>query len=115
LAEQLRDPAGALMCSELWGGWFDHWGENHHVRSAESMVGTVDELLAAGGSVSVYMAHGGTNFGLWAGANHGETIEPTITSYDSDAPIGEAGALGAKFDALRSSFAPFHDGELPQP
>lgn len=115
LAEQLRDPADALMCSELWGGWFDHWGENHHVRSAESMIGTVDELLAAGGSVSVYMAHGGTNFGLWAGANHGETIEPTITSYDSDAPIGEAGALGAKFDALRASFAPFHDGELPQP
>ncbi len=46
------------MCSELWGGWFDHWGERHHVRSAESMGGTIRELLDEGGSVSLYMAHG---------------------------------------------------------
>src|SRR5690606_16460965 len=82
-------------------------------RSAESMIGTVDELLAAGGSVSVYMAHGGTNFGLWHGANHDVTLQPTITGYDSDAPIGEDGSTNAKFDALRASFAAFHDGDLP--
>lgn len=114
-AEELRVPGQALMCSELWGGWFDHWGEQHHVRAAESMIGTVDELLAAGGSVSIYMAHGGTNFGLWNGANHFGMLEPTITSYDSDAPIHEDGSLGEKFDALRAAFAPFHDGELPEP
>lgn len=113
-ADELRGPEDALMCSELWGGWFDHWGEQHHVRSAESMIGTVDELLAAGGSVSIYMAHGGTNFGLWNGANYDVALQPTITSYDSDAPIGEAGALNDKFEALRASFAPFHDGELPE-
>ena len=112
-AQALRRPDQALMCSELWGGWFDHWGEQHHVRSAESMISTVDELLAAGGSVSMYMAHGGTNFGLWAGANHARVIQPTITSYDSDAPIGEDGSTNAKYDALRAAFAPFHDGELP--
>ncbi|MGM7667766.1 glycoside hydrolase family 35 protein [Microbacterium sp. A93] len=113
-ADELRKPNDALMCSELWGGWFDHWGEQHHVRSAESMVGTVNELLAAGGSVSIYMAHGGTNFGLWNGANYDVALQPTITSYDSDAPIGEAGALNDKFEALRAAFAPFHDGELPE-
>ncbi|MDP3952791.1 beta-galactosidase family protein [Microbacterium sp.] len=113
-AQQLRRPDAALMCSELWGGWFDHWGEQHHVRSAESMIGTVDELLAVGGSVSIYMAHGGTNFGLWNGANHDGALQPTITSYDSDAPIGEDGSLNAKFEALRAAFAPFHDGELPE-
>lgn len=102
-----------LMCSELWGGWFDHWGEQHHVRSADSMIGTVDELLAAGGSVSMYMAHGGTNFGFWNGANHDGVIQPTVTSYDSNAPIGEDGTLNDKFHALRASFAPYHDGELP--
>ncbi|MGF2949220.1 glycoside hydrolase family 35 protein [Microbacterium alcoholitolerans] len=112
-AVALRREGEHLMCSELWGGWFDHWGEQHHVRSAASMIGTVDELLAAGGSVSLYMAHGGTNFGLWAGANHDGIIQPTITSYDSDAPIGEDGTLNDKFHALRASFAPFHDGELP--
>lgn len=113
LAEELRKPGDALLCAELWGGWFDHWGERHHVRSAASMIGTVEELLAAGGSVSLYMAHGGTNFGLWAGANHDGGLQPTVTSYDSDAPIGEDGSLNAKFHALRAAFAPFHDGELP--
>ncbi|WP_426187456.1 beta-galactosidase [Microbacterium sp. TWP3-1-2b2] len=113
-AQQLRRPDDALMCSELWGGWFDHWGERHHVRSAASLIGTVDELLAVGGSVSIYMAHGGTNFGLWNGANHDGALQPTITSYDSDAPIGEDGSLNAKFEALRAAFAPFHDGELPE-
>ncbi len=93
------------MCGELWGGWFDHWGEHHHVRSVESMMGTVDELLGANGSVSLYMAHGGTNFGLWAGANHDGVIQPTVTSYDSDAPIGEDGRVGDKFAALRMAFA----------
>lgn len=114
-ALELRSDDDALMCSELWGGWFDHWGERHHVRSAESMIGTVSELLEAGGSVSIYMAHGGTNFGLWNGANHDRVLQPTVTSYDSDAPIGEAGALGPKFEALRDAFAPFHDDPLPQP
>ena len=113
LAKELRTPGEALMCAELWGGWFDHWGEQHHVRSAASMIGTVEELLAEGGSVSLYMAHGGTNFGLWAGANHDGALQPTVTSYDSDAPIGEDGSLNDKFRALRAAFAPFHDGHLP--
>ena len=112
-AVELRRGGDALMCSELWGGWFDHWGERHHVRSAASAGGTVDELLAAGGSVSLYMAHGGTNFGLWNGANHDRVLQPTVTSYDSDAPIGEDGTLNEKFHALRALFAPFHAGELP--
>ena len=112
-AVRLLPDATPLLCSELWGGWFDHWGERHHVRSATSMISTVDELLAAGGSVSLYMAHGGTNFGLWNGANWDGALQPTATSYDSDAPISEDGRVGAKFDALRASFAPFHDGPLP--
>ncbi|MFD5213849.1 beta-galactosidase family protein [Microbacterium sp. NPDC058345] len=114
LAVELRRDDHHLMCSELWGGWFDHWGEKHHVRSADSMIATVHELLEAGGSVSLYMAHGGTNFGLWNGANHdGRLLQPTVTSYDSDAPIGEDGTLNDKFHALRAAFAPFHDGDLP--
>jgi len=112
-AQRLRVPDQALLCAELWGGWFDHWGEQHHVRSAASMIATVEELLAEGGSVSLYMAHGGTNFGLWAGANHDGVLQPTVTSYDSDAPIGEDGSLNDKFHALRAAFAPFHDGDLP--
>jgi hypothetical protein len=42
-------------------------------------------------SFSMYLAHGGTGFGLVAGANFKEVEEygflPQITSYDYDAPI----------------------------
>lgn len=104
----------ALMSGELWGGWFDHWGTKHHTRSAQSMIGTIDQLLDAGGSVNLYMAHGGTNFGFWNGANFADgVLKPPITSYDSDAPISEDGSINEKFHALRRSFAPFHEGELP--
>lgn len=112
-AVAIKDPETPLVCGELWGGWFDHWGENHHVRSVESMMGTLDELLGAGGSVSLYMAHGGTNFGLWNGSNHFGVLQPTITSYDSDAPISEDGRVNAKFAAIRDAFAPFHEHDLP--
>ncbi|KRV49488.1 beta-galactosidase [Wenjunlia vitaminophila] len=91
-----------FLCAEFWNGWFDHWGGKHHVRSVESAAGTLADILDAGGSVSLYMAHGGTNFGLWAGALHGgDAIKPTVTSYDSDAPIAEHGALTPKFFAIR--------------
>ncbi|OIJ90448.1 glycoside hydrolase family 35 protein [Streptomyces colonosanans] len=91
-----------FVCAEFWNGWFDHWGERHHVRAPQSAAGTLSDILHAGGSVSVYMAHGGTNFGMWAGANHdGKAIQPTVTSYDSDAPIAEHGGLTPKFFALR--------------
>lgn len=60
------------------------------------------EILDADGSVSLYMAHGGTNFGLTSGANFGDgQYQPTITSYDSDAPVAENGALTEKFHAMR--------------
>ena len=31
-------PDRPLMCGEYWDGWFDHWGENHHVRPIEEVV-----------------------------------------------------------------------------
>ncbi|MGZ3113644.1 glycoside hydrolase family 35 protein [Streptomyces sp. H62] len=101
-----RRPEEPFLCAEFWNGWFDHWGEKHHVRSPAGAAREVGEILDAGGSVSLYMAHGGTNFGLWAGANHdGGVLRPTVTSYDSDAPVAEHGALTPKFHALRERFA----------
>ena len=114
-ALELQRPEVPFMCSEMWGGWFDHWGENHHVRSAESMMGTIAEILRIGGSFSLYMAHGGTNFGYWNGANHDRVIQPTVTSYDYNAPVGEDGTLNDKFDALRAALQQFHDNPLPEP
>lgn len=104
-----------LLCAEFWNGWFDHWGEHHHVRSVPSADATLGEILDAGGSVSLYMAHGGTNFGLWAGANHDGRLQPTTTSYDSDAPIAEHGAVTPKFHAFRERFVAAGGRALPVP
>lgn len=101
---------GPLMCMEFWCGWFDHWGERHHAREAQDAAATLDDILGAGASVNFYMWHGGTNFGYLNGANHGEGFEPTITSYDYDAPLSEWGAATPKFEAFRDVIAK-HLGE----
>ncbi|WP_406336719.1 glycoside hydrolase family 35 protein [Streptomyces sp. NBC_00203] len=99
-------PEGPLVCVEYWHGWFDHWGEPHHTRDPEEAADTLGELLAAGASVNIYMGHGGTNFGWWNGANHdGTRYQPDITSYDYDAPVGEAGQLTRKFHLFREVIA----------
>ncbi|MFL4475874.1 beta-galactosidase family protein [Paeniglutamicibacter sp. MACA_103] len=100
-----RRPGEPLFCAEYWNGWFDHWGEKHHVREPADAAKVVRDILEVDGSVSLYMAHGGTNFGLTSGANFADgTFQPTITSYDSDAPVAENGALTPKFHAMRAVF-----------
>ncbi len=106
-AEELPDQP--LMCMEFWNGWFDHWGEEHHTRTDDSAAEELVTMLEAGMSVNFYMAHGGTNHGLWAGANHPGTLQPTTTSYDYDAPIAEDGTLTAKFHAFREVIARHRD------
>ncbi|OII23096.1 glycoside hydrolase family 35 protein [Curtobacterium sp. MCBA15_013] len=95
-------PTGPLMCSEFWDGWFDSWGEHHHTTPAVASASDLDDLLAAGGSVNIYMFHGGTNFGFTNGANDKGVYRPIATSYDYDAPLDEAGRPTEKFHAFRS-------------
>ena len=61
--------------------------------------------------MNLYMFHGGTNFGFMNGANvnSGDLYQPTITSYDYDAPLSEHGAVTEKFVAIKSLLA-----ELPE-
>lgn len=104
-------PDQPQMCMEFWNGWFDHWGEEHHERTGGDAAGELADMLEHGMSVNFYMAHGGTNFGMQAGANHDGTLQPTTTSYDYDAPIAENGALTDKFRAFREVVAAHR--ELP--
>ncbi|GGX79751.1 beta-galactosidase [Massilia dura] len=91
---------GPLMCGEYYSGWFDTWGAPHRTGDATKAVADIETMLAANGSFSLYMAHGGTSFGLWGGCDR--PFRPDTTSYDYDAPIGEAGWIGKKFDAYRA-------------
>ena len=78
-----HQPDGPLMCTEFWNGWFDHWGEAHHQRDPQDAAQALEEILAAGGSLSAYMFHGGTNFGFMNGANFADAYQPTINSYET--------------------------------
>ncbi|MCI2957586.1 beta-galactosidase [Agromyces atrinae] len=115
-------PTGPLMCSEFWCGWFDHWGAHHHTTTPAESAAELDTLLAAGASVNIYMVHGGTNFGLTNGANDKGVFQPTITSYDYDSPLDEAGRPTEKFHRFReviARYAPVPDetpaGVVPAP
>ncbi|BDI32064.1 beta-galactosidase [Capsulimonas corticalis] len=105
-------PAGPRMCMEFWNGWFDHWGEPHHTRDAADAAQNLEEILAAGASVNAYMFHGGSNFGFSSGANFDGAYQPTVTSYDYDAPLDEAGDPTPKYYAFRDTIARYRD--LPE-
>ena len=105
-------PNAPLMCSEFWSGWFDKWGANHETRPAKDMVDGMDEMLSKDISFSLYMTHGGTSFGHWAGANS-PGFAPDVTSYDYDAPINEYGGTTEKFFQLRKMMQKYSDKPLP--
>ncbi|MET0734661.1 MAG: glycoside hydrolase family 35 protein [Microbacterium sp.] len=112
-----HQPTGPLMCMEFWCGWFDHWGEKHHTTAVADAAADLDALLETGASVNIYMVHGGTNFGLTAGANDSGRYLPLVTSYDYDAPISESGDVTDKFRAFRdviAKHAPVPDEPLPE-
>ena len=115
--KQLR-PETPLMCSEFWSGWFDKWGARHETRPAKAMVEGIDEMLSKNISFSLYMTHGGTSFGHWAGANS-PGFAPDVTSYDYDAPINEYGHTTPKFWELRKTMQKYNGGkrlpDVPKP
>lgn len=115
--KELR-PDAPLMCSEFWSGWFDKWGARHETRPAKAMVEGIDEMLSKNISFSLYMTHGGTSFGHWAGANS-PGFAPDVTSYDYDAPINEYGHATPKFWELRKTMQKYNGGkrlpDVPKP
>ena len=107
-------PNAPKMCSEFWSGWFDKWGARHETRPAKDMVEGMDEMLSKGISFSLYMTHGGTSFGHWAGANS-PGFAPDVTSYDYDAPINEYGHATPKFWELRKMMEKYSLSPDPSP
>jgi len=108
-------PQGPLMCGEFYPGWFDTWGAPHHLGNESRYLGDLEYMLSHDESFSIYMAHGGTTFGLWSGADR--PFKPDTSSYDYDAPISEAGWPTEKFFKTRALFAKYllPGEQLPEP
>uniref|UniRef100_A0A8C2ZIH2 Beta-galactosidase n=1 Tax=Cyclopterus lumpus TaxID=8103 RepID=A0A8C2ZIH2_CYCLU len=100
-------PHKPKMVMEYWSGWFDLWGDLHHVYTAEDVV---TEILKLDMSINLYVFHGGTNFGFMSGASAVgmPAPKPMVTSYDYDAPLSEAGDYTAKYHLLRNVFSRYH-------
>lgn len=97
-------PNAPYMCMEYWNGWFDHWGKPHHARDADDVANVLEDMLKLGGSVNFYMFHGGTNFGLYNGANcmtDRYDYQATVTSYDYDSLLNESGDPTDKYWKVR--------------
>lgn len=114
--------SGPRMCTELWGGWFDHFGEMHSSMPIPPLIDSLKWMLENKISISFYMLHGGTSYGFDAGANfdkNSKTYQPDISSYDYDAMLDEAGRPTPKYEAAKALFQNFLPKErftaMPEP
>ena len=101
-------PGQALFVSEYWPGWFDHWGHPHETRPIAPQIEDIDYILNRGAGINIYMFHGGTSFGFFAGSSFiNSKFLPDVTSYDYDAPLDESGRPTPKYFAYRKELAKF--------
>ncbi|MFN7995649.1 MAG: glycoside hydrolase family 35 protein [Bryobacteraceae bacterium] len=113
LARQMN-PGVPVFGSEIYPGWLTHWGEQWQRPVVPDLLRDLQQLLDKKRSFNLYVVHGGTNFGFWAGANSGgKGYEPDITSYDYDAPIDEQGRPAPKYTAIRELISRFRQGAPP--
>jgi beta-galactosidase len=110
------NPGVPVFCSEIYPGWLTHWGEKWQRPAVDGVVKELQALLEKRRSFNLYVVHGGTNFGFWAGANSGgKGYQPDVTSYDYDAPINEQGRATAKFRILRDLLARYRPASSALP
>ena len=86
--------AQPMLWTEAWMGWYDTWGEPHHLRKVEDIAYETLRFFGVGGTgVNHYMWHGGTNFDR-------DAMFLQATSYDSDAALDEFGLPTDKSDRM---------------
>eukprot|EP00408_Alexandrium_pacificum_P060295 CAMPEP_0171163358 /NCGR_PEP_ID=MMETSP0790-20130122/5099_1 /TAXON_ID=2925 /ORGANISM="Alexandrium catenella, Strain OF101" /LENGTH=710 /DNA_ID=CAMNT_0011628055 /DNA_START=53 /DNA_END=2185 /DNA_ORIENTATION=+ len=124
---QYHNHGGPEFVMELWTGWFQQvrWDPRYEMVTrvkGQTLADYVAELVNRSASFTLYMAHGGTNFGFWNSGAFGPGAF-VATSYDYIAPISEAGRhnVGSdgvdKFEAIREVLAGYAiaAGEAPPP
>ena len=105
----LRDvqPKGPLMCGEFYPGWFDTWGvAAPQGRRRHADLADLEYMLKHDASFSIYMAHGGTTFGLWSGADR------PVQARHQQLRLRRADQRGRLATATNSA-DPRGDGQLP--
>ncbi len=112
-------PGVPVFSSETYPGWLRHWGEGNWTPSRNAL-NSVRWYMKDGVSFNLFVLHGGTSFGLTAGANtnpDGSNFQPDLTSYDYGSPIGENGNLTREYfeyrDIIKAALP--ESAQLPEP
>ncbi|RDW88410.1 beta-galactosidase-2 [Coleophoma cylindrospora] len=105
---------GPQLDGEYYTTWLDFWASNYTFETYDgfaSSIATVQSdlswVLNNGSSFSLYMFHGGTNFGFQNGADWGNYLEAVITSYDYGAPLDESGRPNEIYFAIRDTISSY--------
>jgi hypothetical protein len=101
------NPGVPAIAAETYPGWLLHWGEDGW--KPRDIRGVLKFYMDHRKSFSLYMFHGGTNFGFTAGANDGGPgkYQPDVTSYDYAAPLDEQGRPTPAYHAYRALLASY--------
>jgi hypothetical protein len=117
------DQLGPLLDGEYYTLAPDNWGANvaHQTTVGnpdlvEGFESDMNFVLNASNSISLYMFHGGTNFGLSNGAIWQNYSKVFTTSYDYGAPLDESGRTTDLYFTLRSLIQQYvENGSIPEP
>lgn len=104
-------PGLPAMVSEFWNGQGIRQGVPLRLRDPRRIAADLETLLEAGAHVNLYMFHGGTTFGLMNGGLKlppACRLEPFVGSYDTMAPLDEAGNPRELYYLFREIFARYN-------
>ena len=107
---------GPQLDGEYYVTWIDNWASNAshqtdagNAGATQQVVDDVEWILGNNHSFSLYMFHGGTNWGLQNGGIWGDEgyLEAVTTSYDYGAPLDESGRPTDIYHRIRRTLSPY--------
>ncbi|KAI5857306.1 glycoside hydrolase family 35 protein [Durotheca rogersii] len=111
----LLDGEYYTFAPDLWGATNAHQTSEGQPAQVQRLVDDLDFVLAANNSISLYMFHGGTNFGFGSGALWRNYTATFTTSYDYGSPVDESGRITDLYLAFRSTIQKYAPrGSIPQ-
>lgn len=115
--EYVTDPTslGPLIDGEYYVTWYDYYGSNITFQTdTGSSKGTakvltdLDWILSNNHSFSLYMFHGGTNWGFGNGGDDfNKGYQSVTTSYDYGAPLDESGRQAPIYNSIKQVIAKY--------
>ncbi|KAH9900313.1 family 35 glycoside hydrolase [Xylariomycetidae sp. FL2044] len=121
----ITDPSelGPLLDGEYYTFTPDFWGSGNAHGTTEGQpdqvarfISDLDFVLGANNSISLYMFHGGTNFGFGNGAIWKNYTAVFTTSYDYGSPLDESGRTTDLYFSLRDTIQKYvPEGSIPEP